>query len=40
MKKIISITLTNELIKKLKESNYNTSKLIDSLLTKYFNKKS
>ena len=40
MKKIISITLTNDLIKKLKNSNFNTSKLIDTLLTNYFSKKS
>jgi metal-responsive CopG/Arc/MetJ family transcriptional regulator len=38
--KIIGISLSKELIKKIDEANLNRSKLIDNLLTKYFNKKS
>ncbi len=37
--KIIGIALSPELIKKLDESQYNKSKLIDSLLTEHFKKK-
>lgn len=37
--KTISIALDPEIIKKLDEGNYNRSKLIDSLLTKFFKKK-
>lgn len=37
--KIIGIALNPEIIKKLDESNYNKSKLVDSLLTDYFKKK-
>lgn len=36
---IIGIALSPEFIKKLDESNYNKSKLIDSLLTEHFKKK-
>ena len=35
--KSISIVLDPEVLKKLEEGNYNKSKLIDSLLTDYFN---
>lgn len=35
---IIGIALSLEIIKKLDESNYNKSKLIDSLLTEHFKK--
>ena len=35
---IIGIALSPEIIKKLEESNYNKSKLIDSLLTEHFKK--
>ena len=38
-KEIIGITLSPEVIKLLNESNFNKSKLIDSLLTKYFKNK-
>lgn len=34
--KTISITLEPEILKLLEEGNYNRSKLIDSLLTKFF----
>jgi hypothetical protein len=37
--KIIGISLSPEILKQLDESKYNKSKLIDSLLTEYFNKK-
>lgn len=36
--KNISITLQQNILKKLDEGKYNKSKLIDSLLTKYFKK--
>lgn len=39
-KKKISIALTQELLKQLEEGKYNKSKLIDSLLTEHFKKKS
>jgi len=32
----ITITLPPRILKKLEEGNYNRSKLIDDLLTKYF----
>lgn len=35
--KKISVALDPEVLKKLEEGNYNKSKLIDSLLTDYFN---
>lgn len=35
-KKHISIVLDPEILKKLDEGKYNRSKLIDSLLTKFF----
>jgi metal-responsive CopG/Arc/MetJ family transcriptional regulator len=34
----ISITLSKEILKKLDDGKYNKSKLIDSLLTEYFEK--
>jgi hypothetical protein len=37
--KHISVALSPEIIKKLEDGNYNKSKLIDSLLTKHFEKK-
>lgn len=37
--KHISIALTPDILKKLEVSNYNKSKLIDSLLTEYFKNK-
>jgi len=37
--KIITIALSPEIIKKLDDGNFNKSKLIDLLLTKYFSKK-
>ena len=37
--KAITIELSPEHLNKLNEGNYNKSKLIDSLLTKHFNKK-
>lgn len=37
--KIIGISLSPEIIKQLEDSNYNKSKLIDSLLTEYFKNK-
>jgi len=36
--KIIGIALTPEILKKLEDGKFNKSKLIDSLLTEYFNK--
>jgi hypothetical protein len=36
--KIISIALSPEIIKKIKNGNYNRSKLIDSLLSEHFKK--
>jgi hypothetical protein len=36
--KIIGIALSPEIIKQLEDSNYNKSKLIDSLLTEHFKK--
>ena len=38
-KQIIGITLSPEIVKLLNESNFNKSKLIDSLLTEYFKNK-
>jgi hypothetical protein len=35
----IGVALSPEVLKFLEEGNYNKSKLIDSLLTKYFKKK-
>lgn len=35
----IGVALSPEVLKLLEEGNYNKSKLIDSLLTKYFKKK-
>lgn len=35
--KKISVALDPEVLKKLEEGNYNKSKLIDSLLSDYFN---
>jgi len=37
--KKISIALPPKILKKLENGKYNKSKLIDSLLTKYFKKK-
>jgi hypothetical protein len=37
-KKIIGISLSPEILNKLENGNYNTSKLIDKLLTDYFKK--
>lgn len=37
--KKISIALTPEVLKQLDSGNFNKSKLIDSLLTKYFKNK-
>ncbi len=37
--KIIGVTLSPEIIKKIEEGNYNRSKLIDTLLTEHFKKK-
>ena len=37
-KKSIGVTLSPEILKKLENGKYNKSKLIDSLLTKYFKK--
>ena len=34
----ISIALSQEILKKLDDGNYNKSKLIDTLLTEYFKK--
>jgi hypothetical protein len=36
--KIIGIALTTEILKQLEDGKFNKSKLIDSLLTEYFNK--
>jgi hypothetical protein len=36
--KIIGVTVSPELLKLIEEGKYNRSKLIDTLLTKYFNK--
>jgi hypothetical protein len=36
--KIITISVSPELIKKIEDGNYNRSKLIDSLLTEHFKK--
>jgi hypothetical protein len=38
--KKISIAIAPDILKKLDEGNFNKSKLIDSLLTKYFKKES
>jgi hypothetical protein len=37
--KIIGITLSPEILKKIEDGNYNRSKLIDTLLTEHFKKK-
>lgn len=37
--KIISLTLDKDLFNKIKNGNYNCSKLINDLLSKYFLKK-
>jgi hypothetical protein len=39
-KNIINIVVSPEILKKLNEGNYNKSKLVDSLLTEHFKKKS
>lgn len=36
--KVIGISLSPEILTKLEEGNYNTSKLIDKLLTQHFKK--
>lgn len=36
--KTISIAISPEIIKKIKDGNYNRSKLIDSLLSEHFRK--
>ena len=36
--KTITIALSPEILKQLKDGNYNRSKLIDSLLTEHFKK--
>jgi metal-responsive CopG/Arc/MetJ family transcriptional regulator len=38
-KKVISLAIDKELLKKIDEANFNRSKLIDSLLTKHYVKK-
>lgn len=37
--KIIGITISPEILKKIEDGNYNRSKLIDTLLTEHFKKK-
>jgi len=37
--KIIGVAIDKELLKKIDSGNYNRSKLIDSLLTKYYEEK-
>ena len=36
----LTVCLNPKIIEKLEEGNYNTSKLVDKLLTKHFEKKS
>ena len=37
--KIIGVTISPEILKKIEEGNYNRSKLIDTLLTEHFKNK-
>jgi hypothetical protein len=37
--KIIGVTISPEILKKIEDGNYNRSKLIDTLLTKHFKNK-